>query len=239
MNNWEEQVAHWASQFEYPPTPDLSRMSVRPQPAQPRPRLAWALFIILALLASLLLVPAVRATAVAIIRAGAVTIFVGEQPTPIATPVGIQVPAEFMTEISLAEALEREPDLQIPAGYGPPDQIFVHEGSNLDFIVMVWLAPDGAAADYALYRLEAWQYVYKSTSYFQETEVNGGQAFWVDSPHYFRIDDKDSAWAFIDSNVLVWWSSRITYRFESHLSLQEAIQAAESLVPLQEELSDE
>lgn len=239
MNHWEEQVAHWASQFEYPPTPDLSRMSIRPRRAQPRPRLAWALAVIVALLASLLLVPSVRATAVAIIRAGAVTIFVGEQPTPIATPVGIQVPAEFMTEISLAEALEREPDLHIPAGFGSPDQLFIHEGGDLDFIVLVWLAPDGTSAESALYRLEVPQYIYKSTSYFQETEVNNGPAFWVDSPHYFRLGDDKSAWEFIDSNVLVWWSSRITYRLESYLSLEEAVQAAEALVPLQEELPDE
>ncbi|MCB0033634.1 MAG: hypothetical protein KDE51_06440 [Anaerolineales bacterium] len=246
MNNWEEQVAHWAKQFEYPPTPDLSRSwqaSPQPKNAHTRPRLAWAMAVVVALLASLLLVPSVRATAVAIIRAGAVTIFVGEQPTPLVAPEGIQVPAELMTEISLAEALERQPDLRTLPDRGLPDQLFWSDvgqgGWSGDVIVQVWLAADGRSADIALYHISAPQQVYKGADWIDETTINGDQAFWINGPHLFRVEGVWSEWEFIDSNVLVWWTNNVTYRLESYLTFAEAVQAAESLVPLQEKFTNE
>lgn len=244
MNNWEEQVAHWAKQFEYPPTPDVSRSwQASPKKVQTRPRLAWATAVMVALLASLLLVPSVWATAVAIIRAGAVTIFVGEQPTPLATPVGIQVPAELMTEISLAEALERQPDLLTLSDRGLPDQLFladmVQAGWSGDVIVQVWLTADGQTVDIALYHIAAPQQVYKGSEMIDTTTVNGSQAFWINGPHLFRVEGIWSEWEFIDSNVLVWWTNNVTYRLESYLTFAEAVQAAESLVPLQEKFTNE
>lgn len=245
MKNWEEQVAHWANQFEYPPTPDLSdSWQMSPSKKAPaRPRLAWAMAVIIALFASLLLVPSVRATAVAIIRAGAVTIFVGEQPTPMATSEGIQIPAGLMTEISLTEALQRQPDLLTLSGYGLPDQFFLSDVAQnnwpADVIVQVWLAADGRNADIALYHIAAPEQVYKGAEWIDQTTVNGREAFWINGPHLFRVDGVWSEWEFIDSNVLVWWSNRATYRLESYLTFAEAVQAAESLVPLQEELTNE
>lgn len=240
MNNWEQQITTWAEKFEYPPTPDMSQRVLRPQFASvsPRPRLAWALAVLIGLLASLLLVPEVRATAVAVLRAGGVTIFVGEQPTPAATPAGIEVPS-FMTEITIAEALAREPELLTSAEEGLPDQIFAYDDGSPAVIVQIWLGADGRTAEMALYHIDTPQYAYKGAEWIDETTVNGHHAFWIYGIHLFRIENDWQTWRFIDSNVLVWWSALGTYRLESYLTLEEAVQAAEALVPLQEVLQDE
>lgn len=107
---WLEEVA---ASFDYPPTPDVSRRVrqrlSRPQPVMTRRRrLAWAVTVVLLLLASLLAVPQVRAALGEILRIGAMTIFVGEpaegppaapavtatraasSPTPTATSAPVQ-----------------------------------------------------------------------------------------------------------------------------------------------------
>lgn len=240
MNEWEKQITTWAEQFEYPPTPDVSRQVVerRPDRVARRPRMAWGMAVVIGLVASLLLVPEVRATAVAMLRAGGVTVYVGEQPTPAAIPEGIEVPS-FMTEITVAEAVARAPELLTSAEKGVPDQVFAYEDGNPAVIVQIWLGDDGQADMALYYIIDAPQYAYKGAERIDETTVNENRAFWINGIHLFRVEGVWQEWRFIDSNVLVWWSAMETYRLESYLTLEEAVQAAESLVPLQEVLQDE
>jgi hypothetical protein len=106
-------------------------------------------------------------------------------------------------------------------------------------VVMVWREPGGvdAPAQMSLYQIEAQQYAQKGAEIVEETTVSGQQAFWLQGPHYIRLEnDELQPWLFVDGNVLVWWSAEgVTYRLESHLTLAEARRVAESLQSVLEE----
>jgi hypothetical protein len=122
-----------ASQFPYPPTPDVHAhvraaiRSRRPTPRQPvslpRPPLRLAplslALAVLLLLASLLLVPQVRASVRQLLRAGGITIFITD-PTPTATAPGIRNPAP--AAISPATATPAAPATAAAPPSGEPGQ---------------------------------------------------------------------------------------------------------------------
>jgi hypothetical protein len=88
----------------------------------------------------------------------------------------------------------------------------------------------------SLYQIGAEQYAQKGAEIVEETTVSGQQAFWLQGPHYFRLEnDEIQPWLFVGGNVLVWWSADgITYRLESHLTQAEALRVAESLQSLED-----
>ncbi len=239
----EHKIQEWAAAFEYPPTPNIAG-KIRPllahpakKAAQPRRRLAWALVLLL-LAASLLAVPSVRAALVQILRAGGITIFVGEEAAVDEIPplLSEQLPA-FTQPITLAEAVARFPDLQLPTELPPPDDVLLHEEPVWDTAV-IFLWRDEANPQQiglSLYQINVAQYAYKGSEMLEMTEVNGNQAFWLIGPHYFRLQDSAlqngavEEWLFVEGNVLIWWEGSITYRLEGADSLEEALQIAESL----------
>ncbi len=242
-SSFEKQVRQWAATFEYPPTPDIvgKVRPLRTPPAQSawqsNRRLAWAL-IALALAASLLAVPGVRAALVEILRAGGITIFVGEEAAVDEVPPLLheQLPA-FTEPIALEEALTRYPDLRLPAELPPPDDVLLHEEPIWDTaVIFLWRdKADPQQIALSLYQINVAQYAYKGTEILEATEVNGYPAFWLMGPHYFRL--RDSAvragdaeeWLFVEGSVLIWWEERVTYRLEGATSLEEALRIAESL----------
>ncbi|HZD11457.1 MAG TPA: hypothetical protein VE553_08955 [Candidatus Binatia bacterium] len=96
MNEVDQQPMHdWlvqaASEFSYPPTPDIAaRVGVRLARRSPRRQLrlqfSWALLAIVLAMGLLLMVPPVRASVLRILKAGGITIFVPEPPPAATAP---------------------------------------------------------------------------------------------------------------------------------------------------------
>lgn len=127
---WERRLQEAAASFTYPTTPDihvavqksvrmksvrmrLSQESVHGEPGSApvatggSRRLAVALLVLLAMLVTLLAVPEVRAAVARFLRAGAITIFVGEmEPSP-ETPGGETIGAVSATHTAVPTALAR------------------------------------------------------------------------------------------------------------------------------------
>lgn len=245
-----------AVQFPYPPTPDVAS-GVRRRLATPvrrsRRRLAWALAALLLGLGLLLAAPQVRAAVWEFIRAGAITIFVGE-PTPTAvaaTPISESMPAvpptptlpalatavaEYGTLTSLADAQARADfTLRLPPAYGPPGEVYLQESRDGPIVVLVW--PDTAQPGQARLRLHQTRvlvYGLKSTSAenIVQTAVGRQVAYWVEGGHSLRL--LNGRTTFVADHVLIWEEAGITYRLESPLSLAEAVAAAEALAPFEE-----
>ncbi len=244
-SSFEKQVQQWAVAFDYPPTPDIAG-KVRPlltqaAPRKPQPsrRLAWVLALLL-LAASLLAVPSVRAALVQILRAGGITIFVGEETAVNGIPplLSDQLPA-LTLPITLDEAVARFPNVQLPTVLPPPDDVLLHEEPVWDTAV-IFLWRDEAnpqEVGLSLYQIQVAQYAYKGSEMLEMTAVNGNQAFWLVGPHYFRLRDSSAEeWLFVDGSVLIWWDGDVTYRLEGAASLAEALRIAESLEPIEPEV---
>lgn len=240
---FEKQVQQWAAAFEYPPTPDVAgkvqRTLANPAPRQARParRLAWALALLL-LAASLLAVPAVRAALVQILRAGGITIFVGEEAAVDGVPplLSEQLPA-FTQPITLDEAVARFPNLALPAELPPPDDVLLHEEPVWDTaVIFLWRdEADPQQISLSLYQIQVAQYAYKGSEMLEMTTVNGQQAFWLVGPHYFRLRDSSAEeWLFVEGSVLIWWDGEVTYRLEGAESLEDALRIAESLQTIEQ-----
>jgi hypothetical protein len=237
-SSYEKQIQEWAAVFEYPPTPNIAG-KIRPlltppakKTVQPGRHLAWVL-VLLALAASLLAVPGVRAALVEILRAGGITIFVGEEAAVDEIPplLNEQLPA-FTEPITLEEALVRYPDLALPTELPPPDDVLLHEEPVWDTaVIFLWRdEADPQQIGLSLYQINVAQYAYKGSEMLEMTEVNGNQAFWLKGPHYFRLRDSTSEeWLFVEGSVLIWWEGSVTYRLEGASSLEKALRIAESL----------
>ncbi|MBK8904783.1 MAG: hypothetical protein IPM53_26625 [Anaerolineaceae bacterium] len=244
-SSFEKQVEQWAAAFEFPPTPDIAG-KVRPLLAappkktfQPGRRLAWALVLLL-LAASLLAVPGVRAAIVEILRAGGITIFVGEETSVDEIPplLSEQLPA-FTEPITLDEAVARFPNVQLPTELPPPDDVLLHEEPVWDTaVIFLWRdEADPQEIALSLYQINVAQYAYKGSDMLETTEVNGNPAFWVIGPHYFRLrGSSPEAWLFVEGSVLIWWEGEMTYRLEGAESLEVALRIAESLEPVEPEV---
>lgn len=258
-----------APQFPYPTTPDVRAhvraaiRSQRPTPPRiaslPRPRLRLAplslALAILLLLASLLLVPQVRASVLQLLRAGGITIFITD-PTPTATTPDIQNPtpavitpatatpappsgepgqAGFLvpaTPVSLAQAAEALPGTAaLPSSlppFGAPQDIYVDDESHATVAILVWNLEEGRHI--ALYAIGGTDFAYKLADDVVTTTVRGSQAFWVDGLHRFILRDGEFlTWETVRGSVLIWTEGDLTYRLEGAASLQEARTLAESL----------
>lgn len=238
----------------------------RKAPITGRLRLRWAvavLVVIVLLAGGLLAVPGVRAAVIEFIRVGAIRIFLPE-PTPLPTeaPAGALVPPTATpagtgrpTEVALSDSLFDPADavdlatastavplpIKLPAyppDLGEPDAVFIHDIVWPPTVVMVWREPGGpdAPVRMSLYQIGAEKYAQKGAEIVEETTVSGQPAFWLQGPHYFRLENDDiQPWFFVDGNVLAWWSADgVTYRLESHLTQAEALLVAESLQLLED-----
>lgn len=263
LSDWEGRVQDLARTFTYPPTPDLSRWaaveSAASKPTPTRwstiPRWAWAVAIILALMAGLLAVPGVRAAVVEVLRLGAVRVFLNEPTPPPAeeqdgplqsgtrsTPTVIPLPSllNLAGETTLAAARQQTPFPILlpayPADLGEPDRVYVQ---NLDgpTVVLVWLSPEEEDTAKATVRLSLTQigagvsFDKHNVRQIEETLVDGRWALWIDGPHLLQTRSGGQIMQRLvqQGHVLLWEQGGVTFRLETDLPLPEARNVAESL----------
>ncbi len=270
VDRWEARLRATASALPYPSTPDVAgavrqRLAAEsPRPASGflvtrRPRLAWAIALVVLLVVGLLAVPEVRAGLLQFLRIGAVRIFlVPPTPTPSeaeaivtalpateVSPVMTAVPRPTPTlpaslldlggETTLEEARVRFGFPIVlpayPADLGPPDRVFLQDFGG-PMVVLVWLDP--AQPDrvrLSLHLLTCDVCATKSEpTVIQTTSVNGQPAVWTEGPYLLELSNGTlDLRRMIEGHVLIWADGPITYRLETDLSLDEAVKIAESL----------
>ncbi len=270
VDRWEARLRATAGALPYPSTPDvagavrrrLAAASARLAPRSfitRRPRLAWAIALVVLLVAGLLAVPEVRAGLLQFLRIGAVRIFLAPPtPTPgeaeaIVTalpatgvlPVATSTPRPTPTlaaslidlggETTLEEARARFGfPIALPAypsGLGPPDRVFLQNFGG-PMVVLVWLDP--AQPDRVRLSLHLLTCDVCATKndppVLQTTSVNGQPAIWTEGPYMLQLNNGSiDVRRMIEGHVLIWADGPITYRLETDLSLDEAVKIAESL----------
>ena len=257
--DFETQVHTIARGMDYPLTPDIAgavstrlRASIQPQLA--KRTMTRSLVFALVLLASLMLIPPVRAAVIEFIEIGIVRILrsdpapapeqIPSTMTPLtATPVSTLAPLiplleELAGETTLGEAQEMvEYPILLPAyptNLGEPDRVFVQDADGF-MTILVWIDPQNPSrVRMSLHMIPegSWAIEKGAPTFIQETKVNGQFAIWAVGPYPLRLSNGDLQYRrLIDGQVLIWEADRITYRLETDLTLEEAIQIAESLEP--------
>jgi len=182
-----------------------------------------------------LAVPAARAGVIEFLRFGAIRLILGPSTatpvatrTPVLTP--IVPPLSGHTTLANARTLARFPILlpAYPADLGPPDEVYFQEFAG-QVVVTVWRAAGGVPR-LALYHITERNFALKAVEIVEQTTVNGLRALWVRGPHLAQFQDlRMGEIQLVAGNVLIWTQGEVTYRLESHVSLDEAVRIAESL----------
>ncbi len=244
----ENRLRQVAGRLPYPPTPDLAasegkRVRTRQSTAAPvRRSLAFALAL-LVLIAALVLASPARARVLEWIRVGAVKIFL-IQPTPLptlpaATPVPSPTPLvsalDLAGETSLARA-QKSLGFQVrlpstPEDLGPPDHVYQQETGG-QAVVLVWTDP-GQPGKVRLALTETNTKTFMFEKYnpksVLDTRVGGQPAVWIDGEYLLVMRDGETTLTRLinQGHTLLWTAGEMTYRLETDMDLEAAVQTAE------------
>lgn len=238
-----------AGALAYPPTPNLAAGAALRKP-RPAPRLSWALAAAaLALAASLLTVPSVRARVADFLRVGGIEIRLPGDSAPkhLSNKVGGFVPysgrqygsvvllSDLSGEMSLAEA-RRQVNFEIslpayPPTLGAPDRVYVQGVEDAQYVILAWLkADDPSETDMALYILGPGARLGKgepeAVSIFS---VNGNPAALVIGNHFLMVRGEPNSGVLVQAPALIWESGGLTYRIEANWPIQQMLLTAESI----------
>jgi hypothetical protein len=158
--------------------------------------------------------------------------------TPQPTPTPLSSVLDLAGETTLVEA-QAQIDFPIhlpsyPSDLGPPDRVFLQDLGG-PVVVLVWLDPDQPdRVRHSLHQLGPGTFGQKlQPLVIQETTVHGQPALWTEGPYLLQFQRGGQVvyegQLLVTGHVLVWVEEDITYRLETDLSLEEAIQIAESL----------
>jgi hypothetical protein len=259
--DFETQLRSIASGMEYPPTPDIAgsmaRLHTSPRPRLMNRTLTRSLILAAVLLASLLLIPPVRAAVLEFIQIGVVRIFRSEPaPAPAPTQIPLTVspftatPAptlpsllplleQIAGETTLAEA-QQKTEYHIllptyPAGIGEPDRVFVQDADG-PMTILVWLdsrQPDQVKMSLHFIPEGSWAVDKFAPQGIDETSVNSQPAVWAVGPYLLLMRNGDmKIERLVNGHVLIWEDGGVTYRLETDASMEEAVRIAESLKPV-------
>lgn len=257
-DSWERSLVQIAHRFDYPPTPRIAVTTGRESAVGRTSRhrraagLAWAMLVLALCLSGLLAVPRTRAAVLSFIaRIGAIDIFIDEgastpepailpnaNPTPSPAPGSTSGRIDHSLELfelgratTLNDALQMADfPLAVPALLGEPDEVYVHTGIDLPAATLVWRQADGSALSLTEIGVPAFANKMIHEEGIEETTVGDRPAVWLAGPHVLQLlGNWEPNTLLIDSNVLVWADSAITYRLEGDLSLEEARRIAASV----------
>jgi hypothetical protein len=248
----ENSVRETASEFRYPPLPDISRQVLpRLKPATLKrelrvQKLAWAAVVLFIVVVGLLATPPVRAQILEFLQVGVVRIFL-EQPSETPAPTENQAtPSPETSLIPYLQAIAGETTLQnvqervpfpirlpgFPTDLGEPDLVFLQNMAG-PLVVLVWMDPqETEQVRLSLHLIGPGSYaIGKSMPHALEmAEVNGQPAVWAEGPYVLNMkNSRVENFRLIEGHVLIWEEGELTYRLETDLPLEEAVRIAESL----------
>ncbi len=238
-----------AKEFKYPPTPSvvdavMSRITGAGKRSRVGRQFAWALTILIVLLAGLMVVPPVRAAVLEFIQIGIVRIF----PAPVQSPVPtIEVPITatpvlipFLEQVAGETTLENarttvDFPIYLPTDFGQPDHVFLQDADGW-MLILVWLDPQQTdQIQMSLHMIEegSWTIEKYQPTVIEETTIHGQRAVWTAGPYPLILSNGDIDFTrMITGHVLIWEKNKLTYRLETDLDLDDAIRIAESLQAL-------
>ncbi len=232
---WETRVQTTAKAFPYPPTPDIAAR-LRPQRRRIGVRRVAqiAAVLLIALVATLMAVPEIRAQVLALFHIGAVEVIV-TTATPPAQFNGGDLPAsvlDFPGATTLDDARQHFGyPIPLPSALGVPDRVYLIQALH-PIVVLAWL-DSGGAVDLSLHLLPTESYALKMTSGTPQPEqVNGADALWIPGSHGYMlmVGPDQPRMRTVPSSALVWQAADgITYRLETNRSLDDALRVANSI----------
>jgi len=251
---FESRLQTLAREFQYPATPaaaDSVMSRIRGHVKQPRAgrKLAWALAMLIVLLAGLMLVAPVRAAVLEFIQIGIVHIFTTpleslgpttEAPlttTPAQKPSNLIPLLETLAGETTLESARNIVDFPIPlplypAKLGQPDRVFLQNADGW-MVILIWLdpgQPDHVQMSMHLIEAGSWAIKKFQPTVIEETTIHGQRALWTAGPYPLMLSGGNVDFTrLIDGHVLIWEENKITYRLETNLALDEAVRIAESL----------
>jgi hypothetical protein len=122
-----------------------------------------------------------------------------------------------------------------PPDLGPPDYVFRQGESPM--LIFAWADPDDPRGlRLSLFAIDSRAPM--ATKFhprvIEETSVNGQYALWVEGPYVLELTNENYVERYlVEGGTLVWEADGVTYRLETHLTLEEAIRIAESLRPVE------
>ncbi|WIG60079.1 MAG: hypothetical protein OJF49_002827 [Ktedonobacterales bacterium] len=206
----------------------------------------WLQLAALVLLALLLITPPARAGVASLIRIGAVRIGLGTEPsatpaphsspTPLPTPLPSLLDLAGATTLAQARAQAGFP-IHLPTyppDLGPPQYVYLQQLDG-PMVALVWTDPAHPSTPrLALFEMTSDVFVQKSQArVVAETTVDGQPALWTEGPYFVAVYSGGQVSytmrVLVNGHVLVWEEHGITYRLETTLPLDQAVQIAESL----------
>ncbi|UYN89659.1 MAG: hypothetical protein KIT08_00090 [Anaerolineales bacterium] len=235
----EQALLQAGRQLPYPITPDLAASAAeRPRPAL---RLGWALGALLAMAASLLAVPDVRARVLEFLQVGSVQIALPpEGVSPVAWEpwstgeYGQIVPlSELDGETTLEQAqAEMGFTFSLPAyppSLGKPDRVYLQYVDQDPFAILLWM-DEHTTPQLALYILAQGAFLSKTEPQTVQTlQVNGHPAALVIGSHLLRFGNDVGSGILVQAPALIWQVGELTYRLEGNLPLDELLRVAGSI----------
>lgn len=221
---WTVRVQDLGQRFKFPPTPPIagdvrSHLERRRWPVLAR---AGAVLLVI-LLVIVLAVPDLRARAFDFLGLGSVRI-VRDNPT---SPASSEFDPAYKTTLEDTQAKVTFP-IRLPTyppDLGAPDAVYLYPG---DIVILAWSEP----TPLSLHLIDKSTIALKHYSEQEvTTRVNGRPALWLVEPHIFQTTDVnlEPIERLVKVNVLVWQEGLITYRLETKLEMDVAVQIAESV----------
>lgn len=254
--NLEERLISFAKNFQYPPTPDLSRSIIDHVglKSRQRPRISlqwvWGIAIIFVLLAGLLTVPPVRAAVMEFFQIGTIRIFF-QGPSSTSGPTSSMVEETTTSTSALHPALVRlagettldnalqQTNIPIllpdyPQDIGPPNKVYIQNLGG-PAILLVWFKPGQEdTIRLSILLLSPGAFATKGLPAGVEyTTVGDQEALWLQGEHQLILEVGNDNYSdikfFVRGNVLIWERDGITIRLEGEFPLEEARKIAESM----------
>jgi hypothetical protein len=218
--------------------------------------------LVLIVLASAVAVPPVRAALIEFLQIGVIRIFISEPtlsppstqapalhtstaPSPTQSSEASPIPAAIVSLESIAgettlENAIAQADFPLrlpgyPADLGEPDRVFTQDANGV-MVILVWTDPGSPErAELILFQIPpgSWAGEKWAPVRIEEARVGGSDAIWAEGPYALRLVNGDLDFRrVVSGHSLLWQERGITYRLESGLSKEEAIEIAESLQPI-------
>ncbi|MBE0672240.1 MAG: hypothetical protein IH588_16800 [Anaerolineales bacterium] len=236
-----------AREFKYPATPPVANLvmdRLRVSTSRPRNRqFAWALVVVIALLAGLMFVPPVRAAVLDFIQIGIVRIFPENSTPTIQAPLTATPAPTPESSLPFLEALAGETTLEevqaivdfpipLPPELDAPERVYLQDANGW-MVILVWRDPQQPnQIEMSLHIIEAgsWTIEKYQPAALEETTVHDQRAVWTSGPYPLILSNGNIEFAsLIEGHVLIWEEKQITYRLEIDSTLEDAVRIAESL----------